>query len=225
MVVGSSVIVLGNGVSVQVDNLVVLGVGLVVNWVNIVLVGSVGVEWQIVNVVDGSQVIDVVNVCQLQVLQQGMLCYDINVNGIINFNSVILGSIVIGLIIVCNVVVGIVGIDVVNVDQLCLGLSQMFDWFKVYIDQCMDLFDCNLQKIDNCVLAGVVLVMVVVVLLQFYEVGCSMVLLVVGSFNGEFGVVVGILGVFEGGCWIYKFSGLINSCGDGGVVVGVGIQW
>lgn len=225
IVVGVNLIVLGNGLQVQVDNLVVLGVGLVVNWVNMVLVGVSGVECQVVNVVDGLQVIDVVNVCQLQVLQQGIICYDIMVNGVINYNSVMLGFISSGLIMVCNVVVGIVGIDVVNVDQLKLGMVQILDWFKVYIDECMGGFECDLCKIDNCVLVGIVLVMVIVVLLQFSEVGCSMVLIVVGSYNGELGVVFGIFGVFEGGCWIYKFSGLINSCGEVGVVVGVGIQW
>lgn len=119
-VVGLDSIVVGMGVMVMVVNVIVVGVGVVVDCSGMVLVGVVGSECQVVNVVVGMQVIDVVNLGQLQVFEQGVLCYDENLDGSFNFVSVMFGN-GIGLIMLCNIGVGVVGvfsIEVINGVQL-----------------------------------------------------------------------------------------------------------
>jgi hypothetical protein len=95
----------------------------------------------VVNVADGSQATDAVNVRQLQASQQGTIRYDTTVNGATNYNSVTLGSTSSGPTTVRNVAAGTAGTDAVNVDQLKSGMAQTLDWSKAYTDERMGGFE------------------------------------------------------------------------------------
>ncbi|KOO75448.1 ESPR-type extended signal peptide-containing protein [Stenotrophomonas maltophilia] len=222
---GANSTALGNGSQAQADNSVALGAGSVANRANTVSVGAAGAERQVVNVADGSQATDAVNVRQLQASQQGTIRYDTTVNGATNYNSVTLGSTSSGPTTVRNVAAGTAGTDAVNVDQLKSGMAQTLDWSKAYTDERMGGFERDLRKTDNRALAGIASAMATAALPQPSEAGRSMASIAAGSYNGESGVAVGISGVSEGGRWIYKFSGSTNSRGEAGVAVGAGIQW
>ncbi|HHA2819572.1 TPA: ESPR-type extended signal peptide-containing protein [Stenotrophomonas maltophilia] len=222
---GANSTALGNGSQAQADNSVALGAGSVANRANTVSVGAAGAERQVVNVADGTQATDAVNVRQLQASQQGTIRYDTTVNGATNFNSVTLGSTNSGPTTVRNVAAGTAGTDAVNVDQLKSGMAQTLDWSKAYTDERMGGFERDLRKTDNRASAGIASAMATAALPQPSEAGRSMASVAAGSYNGESGVAVGISGVSEGGRWIYKFSGSTNSRGEAGVAVGAGIQW
>ena len=222
---GANSTALGNGSQAQADNSVALGAGSVANRANTVSVGAAGAERQVVNVADGSQATDAVNVRQLQASQQGTIRYDTTVNGATNYNSVTLGSTGSGPTTVRNVAAGTAGTDAVNVDQLKSGMAQTLDWSKAYTDERMGGFERDLRKTDNRASAGIASAMATAALPQPSEAGRSMASIAAGSYNGESGVALGISGVSEGGRWIYKFSGSTNSRGEAGVAVGAGIQW
>ncbi|WP_448123137.1 ESPR-type extended signal peptide-containing protein [Stenotrophomonas riyadhensis] len=222
---GANSTALGNGSQAQADNSVALGAGSVANRANTVSVGAAGAERQVVNVADGSQATDAVNVRQLQASQQGTIRYDTTVNGATNYNSVTLGSTNSGPTTVRNVAAGTAGTDAVNVDQLKSGMAQTLDWSKAYTDERMGGFERDLRKTDNRASAGIASAMATAALPQPSEAGRSMASVAAGSYNGESGVAVGISGVSDGGRWIYKFSGSTNSRGEAGVAVGAGIQW
>lgn len=222
---GANSTALGNGSQAQADNSVALGAGSVANRANTVSVGAAGAERQVVNVADGSQATDAVNVRQLQASQQGTLRYDTTTNGTTNYNSVTLGSTGSGPTTVHNVAAGTAGTDAVNVDQLRSGMAQTLDWSKAYTDERMGGFERDLRKTDNRASAGIASAMATAALPQPSEAGRSMASIAAGSYNGESGVALGISGVSEGGRWIYKFSGSTNSRGEAGVAVGAGIQW
>ena len=222
---GANSTALGNGSQAQADNSVALGAGSVANRGNTVSVGASGAERQVVNVADGSQATDAVNVRQLQASQQGTIRYDTTVNGATNYNSVTLGSTSSGPTTVRNVAAGTAGTDAVNVDQLKSGMAQTLDWSKAYTDERMGGFERDLRKTDNRASAGIASAMATAALPQPSEAGRSMASIAAGSYNGESGVALGISGVSEGGRWIYKFSGSTNSRGEAGVAVGAGIQW
>ncbi|HEL3247992.1 TPA: hemagglutinin, partial [Stenotrophomonas maltophilia] len=219
---GANSTALGNGSQAQADNSVALGAGSVANRANTVSVGAAGAERQVVNVADGSQATDAVNVRQLQASQQGTIRYDTTVNGATNYNSVTLGSTNSGPTTVRNVAAGTAGTDAVNVDQLKSGMAQTLDWSKAYTDERMGGFERDLRKTDNRASAGIASAMATAALPQPSEAGRSMASVAAGSYNGESGVAVGISGVSEGGRWIYKFSGSTNSRGEAGVAVGAG---
>ncbi|MBA0546426.1 hemagglutinin [Stenotrophomonas maltophilia] len=222
---GANSTALGNGSQAQADNSVALGAGSMANRANTVSVGAAGAERQVVNVADGSQATDAVNVRQLQASQQGTIRYDTTVNGATNYNSVTLGSTSSGPTTVRNVAAGTAGTDAVNVDQLKSGMAQTLDWSKAYTDERMGGFERDLRKTDNRASAGIASAMATAALPQPSEAGRSMASVAAGSYNGESGVAIGISGVSEGGRWIYKFSGSTNSRGEAGVAVGAGIQW
>ncbi|MCU1020337.1 ESPR-type extended signal peptide-containing protein [Stenotrophomonas maltophilia] len=222
---GANSTALGNGSQAQADNSVALGAGSVANRANTVSVGASGAERQVVNVADGTQATDAVNVRQLQASQQGTIRYDTTVNGATNFNSVTLGSSTSGPTTVRNVATGTAGTDAVNVDQLKSGMAQTLDWSKAYTDERMGGFERDLRRTDNRASAGIASAMATASLPQPSEAGRSMASFAAGSYNGESGVAVGLSGVSEGGRWIYKFSGSTNSRGEAGVAVGAGIQW
>ncbi|HDS1649438.1 TPA: hemagglutinin [Stenotrophomonas maltophilia] len=222
---GANSTALGNGSQAQADNSVALGAGSVANRANTVSVGASGAERQVVNVADGTQATDAVNVRQLQASQQGTIRYDTTVNGATNFNSVTLGSSTSGPTTVRNVAAGTAGTDAVNVDQLKSGMAQTLDWSKAYTDERMGGFERDLRRTDNRASAGIASAMATASLPQPSEAGRSMASFAAGSYNGESGVAVGLSGVSEGGRWIYKFSGSTNSRGEAGVAVGAGIQW
>ena len=222
---GSNSTALGNGAQAQADNSVALGAGSVADRANTVSVGAAGAERQVVNVADGTQATDAVNVRQLQASQQGTLRYDTTTNGDTNYNSVTLGSTTSGPTTVRNVAAGTAGTDAVNVDQLRAGMSQTLDWSKAYTDERMGGFERELRKTDNRASAGIASAMATAALPQPSEAGRSMASFAAGSYNGESGMALGISGVSEGGRWIYKFSGSTNTRGEAGVAVGAGIQW
>ncbi|MBH1649194.1 YadA-like family protein [Stenotrophomonas maltophilia] len=222
---GANSTALGNGSQAQADNSVALGAGSVANRANTVSVGAAGAERQVVNVADGSQATDAVNVRQLQASQQGTIRYDTTVNGATNYNSGPLGSTSSGPTTVRNVAAGTAGTDAVNVDQLKSGMAQTLDWSKAYTDERMGGFERDLRKTDTRASAGIASAMATAALPQPSEAGRSMASVAAGSYNGESGVAIGISGVSEGGRWIYKFSGSTNSRGEAGVAVGAGIQW
>ncbi|MBH1663964.1 hemagglutinin [Stenotrophomonas maltophilia] len=222
---GANSTALGNGSQAQADNSVALGAGSVANRANTVSVGASGAERQVVNVADGTQATDAVNVRQLQASQQGTIRYDTTVNGATNFNSVTLGSSTSGPTTVRNVAAGTAGTDAVNVDQLKSGMAQTLDWSKAYTDERMGGFERDLRRTDNRASAGIASAMATASLPPPSEAGRSMASFAAGSYNGESGVAVGLSGVSEGGRWIYKFSGSTNSRGEAGVAVGAGIQW
>nr|KAJ9611895.1 hypothetical protein H2204_015110 [Knufia peltigerae] len=222
---GANSTALGNGSQAQADNSVALGAGSVANRANTVSVGAAGAERQVVNVADGSQATDAVNVRQLQASQQGTIRYDTTTNGTTNYNSVTLGSTSSGPTTVRNVAAGTAGTDAVNVDQLKSGMAQTLDWSKAYTDERMGGFERDLRKTDNRASAGIASAMATASLPQPSEAGRNMASIAAGSYNGESGVALGISGVSEGGRWIYKFSGSTNSRGEAGVAVGAGIQW
>ncbi len=222
---GANSTALGNGAQAQADNSVALGAGSVADRANTVSVGAAGAERQVVNVADGTQATDAVNVRQLQASQQGTLRYDTTTNGDTNYNSVTLGSSTSGPTTVRNVAAGTAGTDAVNVDQLRAGMSQTLDWSKAYTDERMGGFERELSKTDNRASAGIASAMATAALPQPSEAGRSMASFAAGSYNGESGMALGISGVSEGGRWIYKFSGSTNTRGEAGVAVGAGIQW
>lgn len=222
---GANSTALGNGAQAQADNSVALGAGSVADRANTVSVGAAGAERQVVNVADGTQATDAVNVRQLQASQQGTLRYDTTTNGDTNYNSVTLGSSTSGPTTVRNVAAGTAGTDAVNVDQLRAGMSQTLDWSKAYTDERMGGFERELRKTDNRASAGIASAMATAALPQPSEAGRSMASFAAGSYNGESGMALGISGVSEGGRWIYKFSGSTNTRGEAGVAVGAGIQW
>ena len=163
-----------------------LGAGSVANRANTVSVGAAGAERQVVNVADGSQATDAVNVRQLQASQQGTIRYDTTVNGATNYNSVTLGSTSSGPT-VRNVAAGTAGTDAVNVDQLKSGMAQTLDWSKAYTDERMGGFERDLRKTDNRASVGIASAMATAALPQPSEAGRSMASIAAGSYNARIG--------------------------------------
>nr|WP_078059761.1 YadA-like family protein [Xanthomonas massiliensis] len=126
---------------------------------------------------------------------------------------------------VTNIAAGTADNDAVNVQQMNQGLAGLQDWSKNYTDQRFSQINRDINRVDNRAMAGVASAMAVAGLPQAYLPGHSMASAAVGGYNGEAGMAVGISGVSEGGRWIYKLSGTTNTRGDGGVSVGLGIQW
>jgi autotransporter adhesin len=178
----------------------------------------------VVNVADGSQATDAVNVRQLQASQQGTIRYDTTVNGATNYNSVTLGSTSSGPTTVRNVAAGTAGTDAVNVDQLKSGMAQ------TWIGRRRTPTSAWAASSATCARPTTAL--------GRYRVGDGHRSAAAAQRSGpqhgldrrwqlqrRVGRGAGISGVSEGGRWIYKFSGSTNSRGEAGVAVGAGIQW
>ena len=222
---GSAAVALGNDATASAAGSVAIGSGAVANRANTVSVGAAGSERQVVNVADGTQDTDAVNVRQLQAVSQSTIRYDQTSSGDIDYTSVTLGSTSSGPTRVRNVATGTAPTDAVNVGQLQAGLTQVQDWSRSYTDQRFNEIGGSIREVDNRASAGIASAMAMAGLPQPYEAGRSMASFAASSFNGEGSIAVGLSGVTEGGRWIYKISGSANTRGDGGVTVGAGIQW
>ena len=233
---GDRSVAIGDDATASAAGSVALGAGSVADRANTVSVGAQGQERQITHVADGSQATDAVNVRQLQQAADGMVQYDRNADGSVDYSSVTLGrqtgvdanSQVMAVAEptrLRNVADGSAPTDAVNVGQLQAGIGQAMDWSRTYTDQRFSEIGRSIRDVDNRASAGIASAMAMAGLPQPSEAGRSMAAFAASSFNGEGSIAVGLSGVSEGGRWIYKFSGSTNTRGDGGVTVGAGIQW
>lgn len=233
---GDRAVAIGDDASASASGSVALGAGSVADRANTVSVGAAGSERQVTNVADGTQATDAVNLRQLQQAADGMVQYDRNADGSVDYSSVTLGRpagvdangqvrAVAEPARVRNVAAGIAPTDAVNVGQLQAGMNQAMDWSRTYTDQRLGEINRSIRDVDNRASAGIASAMAMAGLPQPYDAGRRMAAFAASSFNGESSVAVGVSGVSEGGRWIYKLSGSANSRGDGGVTVGAGFQW
>ena len=218
---GNNSVAVGNGATATGDNSVAIGAGSVANRDNTVSVGSDGNDRQITNVAAGTQGTDAVNVNQLTASvtasTAGTVRYDTNTDGSIDYNSVTLGN-GDGNTSIHNVAAGVANTDAVNVGQLNSGVQQAVNWANAYTDQ-------QVQQLANHAYAGVAAAMAMAGLPQAYEPGKSMAAVSAGSFRGESSMAVGVSTISEGGRWVYKLTGSIDTRGDSGVSIGAGMQW
>ncbi len=221
---GNQAVAIGDGANASAAGSVALGAGSVADRANTVSVGAAGAERQVVNVADGSEATDAVNVRQLQASQQGTVRYDQNTDGSTNYGSVTMGRPGTSTVI-HNVGTGVAPTDAVNVAQLNKGLGDVMDWSKNYTDQRFSDVNRDMKRIDDRASAGVASAMAMAGLPQPTEPGKRMASMAASTFHGESSMAVGVSGVTDGGRWIYKLSGSANTRGDGGVTVGAGFQW
>jgi len=218
---GNNSVAVGNGATATGDNSVAIGAGSVADRDNTVSVGSAGNDRQITNVAAGTQGTDAVNVNQLTASvtasTAGTVRYDTNTGGSIDYNSVTLGN-GDGNTSIHNVAAGVANTDAVNVGQLNSGVQQAVNWANAYTDQ-------QVQQLANHAYAGVAAAIAMAGLPQAYEPGKSMAAVSAGSFRGESSMAVGVSTISEGGRWVYKLTGSIDTRGDSGVSIGAGMQW
>jgi autotransporter adhesin len=233
---GNQAVAIGDGATASAAGSVALGGGSVADRANTVSVGAQGAERQLTNVADGTAQTDAVNVRQLQQSRDGLLQYDRNADGSVNYASATLGRetgvLANGSVAAVteptrlrNVAAGVEAGDAVNYGQLQSSLNQATDWSRTYTDERFSEVDRNMRDLGNRASAGIASAMAMAGLPQPYEAGRNMASFAASSYQGEGSIAVGISGVTEGGRWIYKFSGSANTRGDGGVTVGAGIQW
>ena len=225
---GTNAVAVGNGASATADNSVALGSGSVADRANAVSVGSAGNERQIINVAAGTTSTDAVNLGQLQssinTSQQGTVRYDTNTDGSTNYSSVTLGNGNSGTTI-HNVADGVATSDAVNLGQLNSGVTQAENWASAYTDQRFGQLSNQINEVGNRANAGVAAGMAMAGLPQAYEPGKSMAAVSAGSFRGESSIAIGVSTISQGGRWVYKLTGSVDTRGDGGVAIGAGMQW
>lgn len=126
---------------------------------------------------------------------------------------------------VTNVAAGTANTDAANVGQVIAGVQQAQNWAAGYTDQKFGALNSEVQQIGNRANAGVAAAMAMAGLPQAYEPGKSMAAVAAGTFRSESSIAVGVSTISEGGRWVYKMTGSMDSRGDGGVSVGAGMQW
>jgi autotransporter adhesin len=126
---------------------------------------------------------------------------------------------------ITNVAAGTADTDAANVGQVNSGVQQAENWASNYTDQRIGALSSQIQQIGNRANAGVAAAMAMAGLPQAYEPGKSMAAVAAGSFRSESSIAVGVSTISEGGRWVYKLTGSVDTRGDGGVSVGAGMQW
>jgi autotransporter adhesin len=126
---------------------------------------------------------------------------------------------------ITNVAAGTSDTDAANVGQLNTGVQQAENWASSYTDQRFGALNSELQQVSNRANAGVAAAMAMAGLPQAYEPGKSMASVAAGTFRSESSIAVGVSTISEGGRWVYKMTGSIDTRGDGGLSIGAGMQW
>ncbi len=126
---------------------------------------------------------------------------------------------------ITNVAAGTSDTDAANVGQLNSGVQQAENWASSYTDQRVGALSNQIQQIGNRANAGVAAAMAMAGLPQAYEPGKSMVAAAAGTFRSESSLAIGISTISEGGRWVYKMTGSVDTRGDGGFSIGAGMQW
>jgi autotransporter adhesin len=204
---------------------VALGAGSVADRAGTVSVGSTAGARQIVNVADGTEQGDAVNLGQLQAAEQRSVQYARNGDGSVDYSTLVLGRPTANAVRVQNVAAARAGTDAVNYAQLNQAMVHGLDSARAYTDDRFSSLDRQIRRVDHHASAGIASALAVAGLPQPSVPGSNMASVAVGGFNGESGVAVGISGVTEGGRWSYRLSGSTNTRGEGGFSVGAGIQW
>jgi len=83
----------------------------------------------------------------------------------------------------------------------------------------------RIQKVSSRANAGIASALATAGLPQAYLPGKSMAAVAGGSFHSESSIAVGVSTISEGGRWVYKVAGSLDTRGDGGVSVGAGMQF
>jgi autotransporter adhesin len=126
---------------------------------------------------------------------------------------------------ITNVAAGTADTDAANVGQVNSGVQQAENWAANYTDQRLGALSSQIQQIGNRANAGVAAAMAMAGLPQAYEPGKSMAAVAAGTFRSESSIAVGVSTISEGGRWVYKLTGSVDTRGDGGVSIGAGMQW
>jgi len=126
---------------------------------------------------------------------------------------------------ITNVAAGTSDTDAANVGQLNTGVQQAENWANSYTDQRVGALSNEIQQVGNRANAGVAAAMAMAGLPQAYEPGKSMAAVAAGTFRSESSLAIGVSTISEGGRWVYKMTGSVDTRGDGGVSVGAGMQW
>jgi autotransporter adhesin len=126
---------------------------------------------------------------------------------------------------ITNVAAGTADTDAANVGQVNSGVQQAENWASNYTDQRIGALSSQIQQIGNRANAGVAAAMAMAGLPQAYEPGKSMAAVAAGTFRSESSIAVGVSTISEGGRWVYKLTGSVDTRGDGGLSVGAGMQW
>ncbi|WP_458069665.1 YadA-like family protein [Rhodanobacter sp. BL-MT-08] len=126
---------------------------------------------------------------------------------------------------ITNVAAGTSDTDAANVGQVNSGVQQAENWASSYTDQKFGALSSQIQQIGNRANAGVASAMAMAGLPQAYEPGKSMAAVAAGTFRSESSLAVGVSTISEGGRWVYKLTGSVDTRGDGGVAIGAGMQW
>ena len=126
---------------------------------------------------------------------------------------------------ITNVAAGTADTDAANVGQVNSGVQQAENWAASYTDQKLGALSSQIQQIGNRANAGVAAAMAMAGLPQAYEPGKSMAAVAAGTFRSESSIAIGVSTISEGGRWVYKLTGSMDTRGDGGLSVGAGMQW
>ncbi len=126
---------------------------------------------------------------------------------------------------ITNVAAGTSDTDAANVGQVNSGVQQAENWATSYTDQRFGALSNQIQQIGNRANAGVAAAMAMAGLPQAYEPGKSMAAVAAGTFRSESSIAVGVSTISEGGRWVYKMTGSVDTRGDGGISIGAGMQW
>ncbi|MFC4727010.1 YadA-like family protein [Coralloluteibacterium thermophilus] len=126
---------------------------------------------------------------------------------------------------ITNVAPGTAGTDAVNVNQLTATMQENRDWTRNYVDQRMDSFDRNLDRLSSRANAGIAAAVAMASLPQAYQPNQNSMAVAAGSYHGESGFAVGMSRISEDGRWIYKVNASTNTRGDGSVGVGAALVW
>ncbi|MBB5358874.1 autotransporter adhesin [Rhodanobacter sp. ANJX3] len=126
---------------------------------------------------------------------------------------------------ITNVAAGTADTDAANVGQVNSGVQQAENWAANYTDQRFGALSSQIQQIGNRANAGVAAAMAMAGLPQAYEPGKSMAAVAAATFRSESSIAVGVSTISEGGRWVYKLTGSVDTRGDGGLSVGAGMQW
>jgi autotransporter adhesin len=126
---------------------------------------------------------------------------------------------------ITNVAAGTSDTDAANVGQVNTGVQQAENWASSYTDQRVGALSSEIQQVGNRANAGVAAAMAMAGLPQAYEPGKSMAAVAAGTFRSESSIAVGVSTISEGGRWVYKLTGSVDTRGDGGMSIGAGMQW
>ena len=119
---------------------------------------------------------------------------------------------------ISNVAAGTAPTDAVNLSQLQSGLNDAIGQANRYTDS-------RIEHVSREANAGTAAAMAIAGLPQAVFPGRSMASVSASGYRGEAALAIGVSTMAQGGRWVYRIGGTVNSRGSFGATVGAGFHW